>query len=75
MLAPNRELGFAFSDLYPNMKGLDTSNLAVPEADDLEALHEDVETSEKASGQTSGKQIFIALGIMLGIVVFLGSKG
>lgn len=75
MQVPNRELGFSFSDLYPNMRGMDTSNLVVPESDDLEALHEDVETAETASGETSGKSILLSLGIVLALIIFLGSRG
>ena len=35
MVKPNNELNFSMSDLYPNWGGIDTSQLAVPESDDL----------------------------------------
>ena len=75
MIVPNNELGFAFADLYPNYGGVDTSNLAVPETDDLDALNEDTKTAEEASQtEARSKNIFIALGVMVALVVFFGGK-
>lgn len=76
MIAPNKELMFAMADLYPNMGGLDTSTLAVPETDDLEALNNDTKASEEANVHTEArsKNIFIALGVLLALVVFFGGK-
>lgn len=76
MNVPNRELSFAMSDLYPNMGGLDTSTLAVPESDDLEALNNDTKASEEANVNTEArsKNIFLAMGVLLALVVFFGGK-
>lgn len=76
MNIPNKELSFAFADLYPNMGGMDTSTLAVPESDDLEALNHDTKTSEEANAHTEarGKNIFLALGVILALVIFFGGN-
>lgn len=75
MLKPNKELGFAMSDLYPNFGGYDTSTLATPEADDLDALNEDATVSEKAvTHEARKKNIFLALGVLLALVFFFGGK-
>ena len=75
MVKPNNELGFSFSDLYPNMGKMETSELAVPENDDLEALHEDTNAVDTATNETSNKKIFLALGILFALVIFLGARG
>lgn len=75
MNRPNNELGFAYSDLYPNWGGIDTSQLATPEVDDQDALNEDTNISEKASSTESSKRnIFLALAVLLGLVIFFGGK-
>lgn len=74
MFKPNNELQFGFSDLYPNWGGIDTSQLAVPESDDLDALNEDVKTAEEASQNARSKNIFVALGLMVALVVFFGGR-
>lgn len=69
------EIGYSFRDLYPNMTGLDTSTLANPEADDQEALNEDVNIAEESSmTQASRKNIFIAIFVLVALVVFFGGK-
>ena len=75
MFAPNKELMFSMADLYPNMGGTDTSNLAVPEADDLEAMGEDAKQAENLGiKEARTKNVFIALAIIGALVVFLGGK-
>ena len=74
MLKPNDSLGFAYADLYPNWTGIDTSQLAVPEEQDLEALHEDATAAEESSTQASTKSIFLTLGVLAAIVVFFGGR-
>lgn len=70
-----RELGFSMSDLYPNFGGVDTSTMANPEADDQEALNEDVKVaSESSTKDARGKNIFIAMVVLVALVVFLGGK-
>ena len=73
MLKPNNELGYAMSDLYPNFGGYDTSTLATPEEDDLEALNEDTKIAEesKSTGAKS-KNIFVALFIFISLIIFFG---
>lgn len=75
MVKPNNELGFSMADLYPNFGGVDTSTLATPEVDDLDALNEDVKNAEKSSAkESSSKSVFLALGVMVALVVFFGGK-
>lgn len=75
MQRPNHELGYSFADLYPSWGGTDTSNLATPETDDLEALGEDTKTAEESSTvQARSKNVFVALIILGALVVFLGGK-
>ena len=69
------ELGFAMSDLYPNYGGIDTSTIVNPEADDQEALNEDTKIAKESTTKDArGKNIFIALIIMVGLVIFFGGK-
>lgn len=66
-------LDYAFSDLYPNWGGVETSNVATIEVDDTDALGEDTEVAEEASAKESSKKsIFLALLIIVLMVVFLG---
>ena len=75
MIAPNNELVFSMSDLYPNWGGIDTSQLAVPETDDLEALNEDAKTAEESRTTTaSRKNILLAFGVLIALVIFFGGK-
>lgn len=75
MQKPNNELGFAMADLYPNYGGFDTSTIATPEVDDLEALNEDTTTAEESSAtEARSKNIFMALAVMVALVVFFGGK-
>jgi len=69
------ELGFSMADLYPNMGGLDTSTMANPEKDDQEALNEDTAIiNETVSKEARGKNIFLALGVLVGLIIFFGGK-
>ena len=75
MIIPNNELSFSMSDLYPNFGGVDTSTLATPEVDDLDALNEDVKIAEASTKtEASKKNIFIALGVLIGLIIFFGGK-
>ena len=69
------ELGFSMSDIYPNYGGVDTSTIVTPEVDDQEALNEDVNiAAESSQTEARKKNIFLALGIMLALVIFFGGK-
>ena len=69
------ELGFSMADLYPNYGGIDTSTIANPEVDDQDALNEDVNiASESSTKYARGKNIFIAMIIMVALVIFFGGK-
>lgn len=71
----SHELGFSMADLYPNYGGIDTSTIANPEADDQEALNEDVKVaSESSTKNARGKNIFITLIVLISLVVFFGGK-
>lgn len=66
-------MDFYFNDLYPNQGFFNTRSQTIPEADDKEALAENKEASVKAKVNPKQKNhIFIALGVLLGIVVLLG---
>ena len=68
-------LAFAMADLYPNFGGADTSTIVTPEVNDQEALNEDVKIAEESSyTESSKKNIFIALGIIIALIIFLGGK-
>lgn len=67
-------LGLYLKDLYPNYMGVDTSNLASPSVDDHDALGEDVATAEKVSlTESSKKNILLALGVLVALIIFFGS--
>ena len=71
----NNELLFSMADLYPNMGGVDTSNLATPEVDDQDALNEDVAIAEESSTtEARGKKIFLAMAVLLALIIFFGGK-
>lgn len=75
MLIPNNEMCFSMADLYPNMGGVDTSTLANPEVDDQDALNEDVKIAEASTvTEAKSKNIFIALGVLIALVIFFGGK-
>ena len=66
-------MNFNFKDLYPNMGVAETSTEVIPSADDMEALNENAQESATASlRHARGKNILIAVGILLGLVIFLG---
>lgn len=68
-------LGLYLKDLYPNFAGLDTTAETIPEAEDKDALHEDMEQAEKVSvKESSKKNILLALAVMAGLVIFFGSS-
>lgn len=69
------ELGFSMADLYPNYGGIDTSTVVNPEADDQEALNEDTQiASEATTKEARGKNIFLAMVVMVALVIFFGGK-
>lgn len=68
-------LGLYLSDLYPNMTA-DTSERSTPDVDDQDAMHEETQVAEKASAtESSSRNIFLAIGIIALMVVFLGMGG
>ena len=67
------KLAFSYADLYPAMGGVETSNLATPEAEDQAAMTEDNAVSEKVDPRTPGtKNILIALGLVSVLAVVFG---
>lgn len=70
------ELFFSMKDIYPTFPGTpETSNRANLDMEDREALTENSEAIEKSSGaQSSTKNIFIAFGLIIAIIIFLGGK-
>ena len=70
------EMAFSFTDLYPTIKGdEETSSKATPDANDQDALGEDVNVVDKANVRgASKKNVFIALILLVALVVFFGGK-
>lgn len=67
------EMKFSMRDMYPSMGLAETSTEVVPEADDQEVLVENAEEAEKASKTTArGKNIILAVGVLISLVVFFG---
>ena len=67
------EMSFKLRDLYPNMGYEETSTMSAPEVDDQDALNEDVKAAEETSAtEASTRNIFIALGMICALVIFLG---
>lgn len=68
-------LGLYLKDLYPNYSGIDTTDETIPDVSDKDALGEEMQTAEKATvKESSRKNIFLALGILICLVVFLGAS-
>lgn len=66
-------MDFGFRDLYPTMGITETSTEVIPEADDMDALNENVKDAEKASKNFArGSKMILAVGVLLGLIVFLG---
>lgn len=66
------EMSFHMSDLYPGYSVQETSTEANPEPEDLEVLNEDAEEAEESSPKASSKNIFIALGLFVALIIFFG---
>ena len=66
-------LSYAFADLYPTYGGVETSNIAIPEQYDQEAMNMDSKTAEETSNTNArSKNVFVAIGIIVAFVVLLG---
>ena len=66
-------MNFALRDLYPAMGITETSTEVIPEEDDMEVLNENPEAAEKASKTTArGKNILLAVGVLIAVIIFLG---
>ena len=71
------EMIFSFRDLYPNQatKTEETSTMANPDKDDQDALNENTNITEKGNMRgASTKNIFLAMGVLIALVVFFGAK-
>ena len=67
------EMSFSFKDLYPNMGITETSTEVIPDSEDMDVLNEDKDNAEKADKSFArGKNILIACGVLVALVVFLG---
>ena len=68
---------FSFRDLYPNQATAteETSTMANPDKDDQEALKENTKVTEKGDMRgASKKNVFLAIGVLVALVVFFGAK-
>ena len=66
-------MNFALRDLYPSMGITETSTEVIPEEEDMEVLNENPEDAEKASKTTArGKNIRLAVGVLIAVIIFLG---
>lgn len=70
------EMAFSYTDLYPNINSSEeTSTKANPDANDQDAMGEDVKVTEQADMRNASKKnVFLALLILVGLVVLFGSK-
>lgn len=68
-------MDFSYSDLYPNMSSAqeETSTEVSLEENDKDAMNDEVEVTE--SKGSSPKSIFLAIGVAVAMVVFLGVGG
>lgn len=69
------EMSFSLRDLYPNLvaNNEETGQKANPEANDQEALNENIALAEKVdNNNASGKKILLGLVIIIGLVVLFG---
>ena len=67
------EMNFSYRDLYPNLGTMETSTLANPEADDQDALNEETEVAEEAKqSEAKGRNVFLALLVLVGLIIFFG---
>lgn len=66
-------LNFSMRDLYPNMGITETSTEVIPEADDMDALNENVKDAQEASKTFArGKFMLVGVGVLLAVIFFLG---
>jgi len=66
-------LNFSMRDLYPTMGITETSTEVIPEADDMDALNENVKDAQEASKTFArGKFMLVSVVVLLGVVFFLG---
>ena len=66
---------YSMRDLYPTMGMTETSTDVIPEVDDMDALNEDVKTAGESNVHFArGKNILIAVGIFIAVIIFLGGK-
>lgn len=66
------EMAFSMKDLYPTYGGGETSTEVLPEQDDMDALIENDKDAEEVSRGARGKNILIAVGVLVSLVIFLG---
>lgn len=72
MLNADGSLLYNMRDIYPSYGGEETSTQALPDADDMSALAENEKDAVNNGRGASGKNIVIAVIIMVAAVVFLG---
>lgn len=63
---------FSFKDVYPSYVGNETSTEVIPEENDMEALVENGKDAEEVGRGARTKNILIATGILVALVIFLG---
>ena len=70
-------MAFSMRDLYPTMGFEETSTNVIPDVNNQEALAENKEDVDNAHATKTArkKNIFIAMGLMLALVVFFGVQG
>lgn len=69
------EMNFSLRDIYPEYYGTETSVEVVPDADDKQALSEGgTEAVNSDNKRARGKNIVIAVLVLVAVVIFLGSE-
>lgn len=68
-------MNYSMRDLYPNMGITETSTEVIPEAEDMDALNENVKDAQDASKNFArGKFMIVSAVVLLGVVFFLGGE-
>ena len=67
-----QEVTFGFKDLYPEFAGEDTGERAIPEEEKQVVLSENADDVKETGKKARPKMVFIALGLIVGLIIFFG---
>lgn len=66
------DLVFSIRDIYPTAGNSETSTDVVPDREDMESLVESDKDAEKSDKAARGKNIALAAGVLIIIIIMLG---